>query len=413
MVTGEPRGIDDAMTIPHSSLHMQPRLHAGMKAGTFALAAALLIGGAASAVHAATPVVESEEAFVHKMDPAQPHWAFVHGGWNGDGTRIFDGDTGKMKGMINTSKWSDMALDPTNSFYYVSETIWTKVIRGTRQDMVSIYDPVDLKLVAEVPIPSRILIGGRKNNFIISDDGRTGFIYNLSPASSVNVVDLAKRKFVQTVEIPGCASLMPNTGVGFSALCGDGTIATVALGSKTPVITHTAPFFSATNDPVFDNFTYDKAKAEVAFISYTGLIYQAKLGAAPVVAAPWSIQAAAGLRPGDTKPLDINWLPGGRSPMALHRPTGHLYVLMHMGEYWTQKEDGTEIWDVDLATKKVGKRFPLKVPAGNIEISQDAKPLIFINGDDGKTRVIDATTWEQKFEIERSGGGVIATIAAR
>lgn len=398
------------MTIPHH-LRRSASLLALLGSAVMASAAS---GQTAPAIAPATspPVLESETAYTRKLDAAQPHWAYIRGDWETGATLIFDGDTGKMKGMINTSKWSDLAIDPTNSFYYVSETIWTKKLRGDRQDMVTIYDPTELKLVAEVPMPGRLLVGARKNNFVISDDGKTGYVYNLSPASSVNVIDLAKRKFVQTVELPGCASLMPNPVGGFSALCGDGTIATAAVTGKTSKITHTAPFFSATNDPIFDNYIYDRGKAEATFLTYTGLISQAKIGATPVVGTPWSIQQAAGLRVGDGKPLDINWLPGGRQPMALHRASGHLYVLMHMGEYWTQKDPGTEIWDVDLASKKVIKRFPLKKPVENIEVTQDAKPMIFVNAEN-TTWVFDAKTFEQKFEMERAGGGVISTIAAR
>lgn len=403
------RGTDATMTIPHS------RRRSAAPRALLALLGSAALTSPVAAQPAATPapVLESEEAFVHKLPAASPHWSYIRGGFDSGGTRIFNGDTGKMLGMINTSKWSDLGLDPTGKFHYVSETIWTKVLRGTRQDLVAVYDPVTLDLVAEIPMPGRLLIGSRINNFVISDDGKTGYIYNLSPASSVNVVDFAKRKFVQTVELPGCASLLPNPGVGFSALCGDGTLATVALSGKTPTVTHTAPFFSATNDPIFDNFAYNRGTSEATFVSYTGLIYQAKIAATPVVAAPWSIQAAAGLRVGETKPLDINWLPGGRQPMALHRATGRLYVLMHKGEYWSHKDPGTEIWVVDLAARKVVRRVPLKKPAENIEVTQDDKPLLFINGDEDATRVLDATSYEQKFDIEHAGGGLIAVAGAR
>ena len=399
------------MTIPHL------RRRSAVSAGLFALGlfgtAIIPAAASAQAVAGAAPVLESEEAFVHKLPAQSPHWAFIRGGFDSGGTRIFDGDTGKMLGMVNTSKWSDLGLDPTAKFHYVSESIWTKVLRGTRQDLVAVYDPVTLDLVAEIPMPGRLLIGARINNFVISDDGKTGYVYNLSPASSVNVVDLGKRKFVQAIDLPGCASLLPNPVGGFSALCGDGTLATVAFNGRTANVTHTPSFFSATNDPIFDNFSYDRAKAEATFLSYTGLIYQAKIGASPTVSAPWSIQAAAGVRPGDTRPLDVNWLPGGRQPMALHRASGRLYVLMHMGEFWTHKQAGDEVWVVDLANKRVVRRMPLKKPADNIEVSQDAKPLLFASGEEGTTWVFDATSFEQKFEMERAGGGIIAVPGAR
>lgn len=355
---------------------------------------------------------EPERSDVVKMEPPKPDWFFVDGGWNMPGTSIFDGDTGKMKGMVETRRLADFAMDPSGKYYYVSETIWSKGDRGTRQDMVSVYDTVDLKLQAEIAIPGRILIGSRKNNFIVSGDGKFAYIYNFNPTSLVNVVDLSRRKFVAEIELPGCASLMPNPGVGFSALCSDGTIATVAVNGTKSAITHGDPFFSATDDPIFDNFTYDKAKNQTVFLSYTGLIYTATLGPNPTVSKPFSIQAAAGIRPGETKPLELNWYPGGRQPMALHRPSGHLFVLMHMGEYWSHKASGSEVWEIDLGTQKVVKRHVLEEPMNNIEVSQSARPLLFLNGEEGTAVVIDTASWEQKHKIEQAGAGTITAAGA-
>ncbi len=364
----------------------------------------------AAATAAATRApVEPEEPFTHKLPEWSPHWGFVRGGWENGGTRIWNGDTGKMLGLVATGRWSDLALDPKRRFIYVAETIWTKVNRGTRQDMISVYDPVNMALLAEIPLPGRLIIGAMKNNFVISDDGKTGFVYNFSPASSVNVVDLEKRKLSQVVELPGCASLVPVAGIGFSALCSDGTLATVTVGPKTSTVTNSQPFFKAAEDGVFDFYAYDRTKGEIVTLTYTGLVRTVKLGATPVIGEAFSIQAAAGVRPGDTKPLDINWFPGGRQAMTLHRATGMLYVLMHRGEYWTQKAPGEELWVVDMATRKVVKRVPLKKEAGNIEVTQDAKPLIFLSGDEGLLQVMDAATYEIKHTIERGGGGVIAT----
>ena len=287
-------------------------------------AAAIGLGSAAAQTAASAPPPAPEEAFTHKLPAWSAHWGFIRGGWENGGTRIWDGDTGKMVGLVATGRWSDLGLDPQQRAFYVSETIWTKVNRGTRQDMLTVYDPVTMALITEIPLPGRLIIGAMKNNFVISDDGKSAFIYNFSPASSVNVVDLEKRKLAQVVELPGCASLVPVKGVGFSALCSDGTIATVMLGGKAPAISHSQPFFKATEDPVFDSYVFDRAKGEVVLLTYTGLLRTAKLGAAPAVGDAFAIQAAAGVRPGETKPLDVNWLPGGRQLMSLHAKTGTL-----------------------------------------------------------------------------------------
>lgn len=401
------------MTIPNNQYRRGLTHFCGLLLGVAALSSGAMAQIAAPPANAPVPSLEPETPFTNKLPPVSPHWAFIRGGFESGGTRIFNGDTGKMVGMINTSRWSDLGLDPSNRYYYVSETIWSKINRGTRQDMISIYDPSTLMLLNETPLPGRLIIGADKNNFVISNDGKTAFVYNLSPASSVNVVDLEKRKLLQTVELPGCAALMPNPGVGFSALCSDGTLATVALNGRGSNITHTAPFFSANKDPIFAAYPFDRAKSEAVFMTYTGLIYSAKIGATPTVGEPWSLQAAAGLRPGDTRPLDVNWLPGGRQPMALHRRSGTLYVLMHVGEFWTQNQAGDELWVVDVANKKIKRRVPLKKGAHNIEVSQDDKPLLFLGEEEGKALVLDATTFEQKFEIERAGGGMISTFDPR
>ncbi|OAN55792.1 methylamine dehydrogenase [Sphingobium sp. TCM1] len=374
---------------------------------------AMLLGSAAvaGAAPADTSVaLEPEESDVLTIDPPKPTWFFVDGGWDMPGTSIFDGESGKMKGMVETRRLADMAIDPAGKYYYVAETIWSKVDRGTRQDMITVYDSKTLNLVTEIALPGRILIGSRKNNFIVSDDGKTAYVYDFSPTSGVNIVDLARKKFTASIELPGCASLIPNPGVGFSALCSDGSLATVAVKGTKGDITHTAPFFDATNDPIFDNFAYDRKTKTTTFLTYTGQVFTARIGATPTVSAPFSIQAAAGIRPGETRPLELNWYPGGRQPMALHRPTGHLFVLMHMGEYWSHKASGGEIWQVDVAAKKVVKRFVLKEPMNNIEVSQTEKPLLYLNGEKGEALVLDVATGEEKHKIEKAGGGIITVL---
>lgn len=380
---------------------------ASAKRSTASVIAFALLMTAHMAVAQSPASVEPEQSDVATLPAPKPSWIFVNRGFVMGGTTIYDTADGKMVGMVETSVLSDMAMDPAGKYYYVSETMWTHGWRGTRQDMVSVYDATGLKLQSEIAMPGRILVGGRRNNFVVSADGKTAFVYNLSPASSVNVVDLAKRKFVRNIELPGCASLIPNPGVGFSALCSDGTIATVALSGSSPVTTRSAAFFSATDDPIFDNFAYDKTKKEAVFLTYTGQVYTAKMGAVPTLSQPFSLQQAAGVRVGDTKPLDVNWYPGGGQQIALHRASGHLFVLMHMGEYWSHKAPGTEVWELDVAAKKVLKRFPLEEPAGTIEVTQEATPKVIVSGEGGTVHILDASTWTEKFKIEKAGDGII------
>ncbi|OYX92600.1 MAG: methylamine dehydrogenase [Novosphingobium sp. 35-62-5] len=367
---------------------------------------AMGMGAFGAPVVAENIVPEAEEATVNTIDPPKLGWFYVRGGWGSAGSSIFDAGTGKMLGMVSTSRDSDLAIDPAGKFYYVAETMWTKVNRGTRMDFISIYDSKTLKLVTEIPTPGRLIVGGFTTNFVLSDDGKTAYDYNFDPASSVNVIDMAKRKFVRAIELPGCASLIPNEGVGFSALCADGTLATVAVKGATQEITRSAEFFDAAADPIYSNVVFDRKKNMAVLLSYTGLVRTVAMGAAPVVSAPFSIQEAGGMRAADVKPLDIAWYPGGMQPTALHRPSGTLWVLMHKGEYWSHKEGAEEIWGLDLATKKLVKRIPVRGHPRNIEITQDDAAMIMVNGMDNNAMIIDSKTGEVKHEIENAGGGL-------
>ena len=148
-------------------------------------------------------------------------------------------------------------------------------------------------------------------------------------------------------------------------------------------------------------------------LSYTGQVRLATMGAMPQVSAPFSIQEAGGMRAADVKPLDIAWYPGGMQPMALHRPTGMLWVLMHKGEYWTHKEGAEEIWGVDLKTRKVFKRIPVEHEPSNIEITQDDAAMIMVNGMKNDAIIIDSKTGEVKHTIKNAGGGLITVVEPR
>jgi methylamine dehydrogenase heavy chain len=361
----------------------------------------------------AVTIPQAEVPSVTTLDPVQPHWVFVNRGNGQDGTRIFDGDTGKMKGMVNMYGQDSFAFDPLGKNFYVAQTIWSKLDRGTRQDMLLAYDVKSLKLVSEITIPGRMLIGNRTHNLVITADGKKALIYNMQPSSSVNVVDLDKKAFDSKIELPGCATMLTDRLNGFSALCSNGTMATVAMGEGKPVITRSAPFFSATEDPIFDTSILDAKTGKATLLSYSGLITPVTLGPAPKIGASWSLQQAAFMRKGTYTAMDVNWMPGGRQPIAVHHASGRIYVLMHMGEYWSEYEPAQEIWVLDGNTHKLIGRHALgelKDKLSNIAVSQDGDAQIYASDGSGNTYVLDNQTFEKKQKIENSGGGILYTV---
>src|SRR5262249_26841857 len=72
------------------------------------------------------------------------------------------------------------------------------------------------------------------------------------------------------------------------------------------------------------------------------------------------------------------WKPGGMQHLAFHAQSHRLYSLMHQGGSDTHKDPGTEIWVYDVAAggKRV-QRIPLQKPLTSINVTTDAKPLLF------------------------------------
>lgn len=373
--------------------------------------AVLALAGASQASAQVAPagpapaVPQAEVSDIATMPATTSRWVYVLAGFGQQGVRVFDGESGKMQGTVQVANLGAIGLDPLGRNYYVAETMWSKVTRGTRQDMVTVYDAKSLKLVTEIAIPGRLLGGTNLSNFAVSSNGKLAFVYNMTPSSSVEVVDLEKRKHQQTVQLPGCAALFPNGADGVSALCADGAMATIAFAAGKATVTRSAPFFPAATDPVYDEVVVDHAGGTAVFLSYTGKVYSVTLGATPQFAPAWSLQAAAGLHEAAAAPLDVNWIPGGRQPFAVNHKTGRLYVLMHVGEQYTHKEAGEEIWVVDMASHKVVARHATPGKVTSIQVSQEATPLVYVSGDSARTWILDGATLEPKYTLEHTGGG--------
>jgi len=383
-------------------------------------ASAALAFAMAAPIFGASPV-EPEQYDVATLKPNGPHRFFVTG-FRQQSFSIFDADSGQMEGSIPAGYVANMAIAPDDSQFLVSETYWTHGSRGKREDLVAIWDAKTLKLVKEITLPGRALVGGKLQDFQLSADGSKAYVYIMHPASSVAWLDLKKQSVGGIVEIPGCALVFPWGPTDFASLCGDGSLALVKLpAAGRAEVKHTQPFFDANTDPIYENSFVDRNTGKALFLSYTGLVYQAQLGTDATIGKPWSIQQAAGFPQAGTGLQELAWRPGGGQPAAYHKASGRLFVLMHMGTYWTHKQGGTEVWVLDTNTRQLVKRIPLQpIPtsglAGDhppyyatIGVSQDSeKPLIYlINDEGGGDVVMDAGTGEILRKIESATGETV------
>ncbi|WP_342627720.1 amine dehydrogenase large subunit [Nguyenibacter vanlangensis] len=367
------------------------------------VAASAACWSAAPAGAAPTPVLQAEQSDVATLPSAAAHW-FLPATLDQSYT-IYDADAGRILGTVPASILGNIALSPDHGKFYVADTIWSRVDHGTRQDLLQVYDAHSLALLREIPLPPRALAVYKQQDFDVSTDGNWAYAFNMSPATSVTIIDLAHAKVARTVDIPGCALIFPWKSGGFSSLCGDGSLTDVGYtGGNAITITHTRPFFDANNDPIFEQGLVDHATGRALFVSYTGKVYAATLGQHPAIAAPWSIQQAAGQPAAGTGVQELAWRPGGLQPFAWNRASGHLFVLMHAGTYWTHKTAGTEVWELDPARHALVRRIDLPHPARGIAVTSDASPLLFATAEDGAVTVLDPATGAVRRTLEAHAG---------
>jgi methylamine dehydrogenase heavy chain len=361
----------------------------------------------------APPALAPETSDVATLPPATPHRFFAMS--YRDSIVIYDGDSGNIQGQVPAGHDPTFGMAPDNSRFYVGETLWAHGNRGSRADLLSIYEGKTLNLLKEIALPGRALVGMKFNDFNLSASGKRAYVYNMHPASSIVWVDLVNEAVGGTVEIPGCALVFPWGEAGVSSLCGDGSLATVALPDNAPPkVTHSKPFFDAVNDPIFDNSLFDSTTGRAVFLSYSGLIYDVTLGAAPTISKPWSVNEAAGQKAASTGVDDLAWRPGGRQPIAWHKQSDRLFILMHAGSYWSHNDAAGEIWVLDRKSHTLLARYPLRVKPGSliksISVSQSAKPQLYLLGSGGGDTVVDADTGEalHKFDEPIGEASVVA-----
>lgn len=347
-----------------------PRRYAG-RAVPAVLFALLLPGGAAEAQLQPEPLVRQDL-------PANgsAHWVWVNDivfHHMADGKAfLFDGDSGSMLGMLSTGFGFGGVVVPGDGSVIASpETYFSRGTRGTRTDVVTLYDARTLDPTEEIVIPAkRASTMPMRASTALTDDDRFLLIYNFTPAQSVTVVDLRARKFVGEVDTPGCALVYPTGPRSFFSLCGDGTALAVRLDNAGLAIAteRTPQLFDAEQDPVTEKAVRDGDTW--LFASFAGDIVPVETVEGRTHAgAHWSLTTAEERKEG--------WKPGGMQHLALHVASRRLYSLMHEGGVDSHKDPGSEIWVYDLASRERTQRILLQAPLTSIAVTGDDKPLLF------------------------------------
>jgi methylamine dehydrogenase heavy chain len=339
------------------------------------LALVLLVGALASSP---TPAqLPAEPIGVEQLPPGpHPHWVWVNDfalfALPDGKAFLVDGDAGKMLGLLSTGfSFTSVVVPRSEGVVYAPETYFSRGTRGTRTDVVTIYDAARLQPLGEVRIPpKRASILPMLAGAALTDDDRFLLIYNFTAAQSVSVVDTHTRRFVGEIETAGCALVYPTGPRTFFSICGDGSLLLTTLtdAGKARSRTRTRELFDALKDPLTEKGV--RLGDTWLFASFEGTIY-------PLRSAGADLQLGPTWRLFTSQELAQHWRTGGLQHLALHRKSGRLFALVHRGGPETHKDSGADVWVYDLASHKKVQQITARNKLTSIQVSQDEKPLLF------------------------------------
>jgi methylamine dehydrogenase heavy chain len=311
-------------------------------------------------------------------------WAFLN--FSSDRIEIRDvgSDSRSIEGNLQARDSSTLLLSSTRPEIYVADTVWSRGTRGTRTDYITVYDTKTLSPTAEIVLPTkRGLITAMQGMFAFTDQERLGLVFNFTPASSVTVVDLVKRKVLGEVEIPGCSLIYPTGQRGFATLCASGTLLSLTLSADGKVVarSESKPFNVIDTDPLF---TWSATLGGVRYFpTMQGHVQPIDTsGESASVLPQWPL-----VSPEDEAG---HWRPSGWQPVAGDGDKS-LYVLMQPdareGSY---KEPGSEVWVFDVVSKTRTKRLRLVRPGSSIALTHSPQPLLLVQSGE-RLDVYDST----------------------
>ena len=359
-----------------------------------AFAALMISASAAGAANYPQPLPEEPVPTVTELPERYPaSWIFVHDlHFNSlpDGRAALvdvGAENSHLRGQIPVAQFGNIVPATTRGEIYVGETFYSRLTRGERTDVITIWDTKTLAPKGEIVLPGgkRGLFVTLRNSLQLTNDEKWALVFNFTPGSSVTVVDLAARKILSDIDLPGCSLVYPTGPRGFTSFCADGTMTSMTLdaaGKAGPAVTSDA-FNNIDDDPLF--MTPAMVGRTGWFVSFKGNLRAIDFaGAAAKDLGSFAIPTQAG--------GDPEWRPGGWQVISADH-AGLLYVLMNpKGGEGSHKDGGTEAWVIDPTAKTLVRRIALKNHSVSIEATQQEKPLLVASRPDGSLDVYDAAS---------------------
>jgi methylamine dehydrogenase heavy chain len=314
---------------------------------------------------------------VEQLSQPTPHWVWVNDmaffAFPDGKAFLVDGDSGRMLGMLSTGySFTSVLIPKGGPVIYAPETYFSRGTRGTRTDVVTIYDAKQLQPVGEIEIPpKRASLMPMPGAQALTDDDRFLLIYNFTPAQSVTVVDMHSRKFVGEIETAGCALVYPTGPRSFFSICGDGALLETTLTDGGTLARHerTAELIDVLKDPLSEKGV--RRGDTWLFASFEGVLHPLRATGAGVEAQPtWPLFTP--------QELAQQWRTGGLQHLAVHSASGRLFAIVHQGGGpETRKDPGEQVWVYDLASHRRVQTITTRNKVGSIQVSRDSQPLLF------------------------------------
>ena len=357
--------------------------------------------------------LKPETIYVQRLGQPSPHWLILNDpnflGNMDSKIYLIDADRNHMLGMLAAGGWRN-AVEYSSDFstIYSPETYYSRTTRGQRTDVLSFYDVASLSPVDEIEIPAKRGSGAAHRSYSgRSDDGRFVYVFNMTPAMTVTVVDVVARQVTAEIGTDGCAMIYPSGNFSFLSLCGNGRIRQTILNQQGVLeeTRFTDVFFDPQQDPLTEKAT--RLNGDWYFVSFHGAVHRVAASDAEVnPSGRWALL--------DQSELAAGWRPGGAHFLASHR-LGFLYVGMNQAGPDSHKQPAQQVWMMNVDDMSKRQVIEPPGPVTQLAVSQDTQPLLAAASEGPEIYLFDALTGIQKQSLAAPilGAGILQFVDVR
>lgn len=320
--------------------------------------------------------IEPETLGVEKAIKPGPNVFTLDQSWDGSSKiNVLGADDLSIKGNIGVGLIGQMVLSADGSKLYTSSVYAKRITYGPQEAIVHEWDVATLSPLREFNVSEKMaMVEPQPVMLALADAEKYLLVQDATPATSINVIDLAKGAPIAEIPTPGCWGAIPTTGTSFLTVCGDGSMKTFSFAADGSfgAPKSGAGIFDADADALFTNPA--RVGDDFYFASFKGNLYHVTVkDGVPALADKFSLVTGS-----------EGWAPGGSEVITYHAGTGIAFVLMHSGAAeGSHKNAAEEIWAVDLKTKEVLYRS-VAHHENSLTVSKSSPPVLFGTTEEGE-----------------------------